>query len=52
LIERKFETNKIKILVKESVPSWNRFLMIIFLVIGINAFFWGILLGIKPNIFE
>lgn len=52
LIERKFETSKIKILVKESVPSWNRFLMIIFLVIGINAFFWGVLLGIKPNIFE
>ena len=51
LIKRKFETSKLKVLVKESVPGTNRFLMILSMVIGINAFFWGILIGIKPDLF-
>ena len=52
LIERKFETDKLKVLIKESVSSWNRPIMIISLLIGINAFFWGLLLGINPDIFS
>lgn len=47
---RKIETKSLKILVKQSVSTKHRLISIIGLVLGINGSFWGIMLGINPNL--
>lgn len=49
---RKTETKSLKILVKQSVSTKHRLISIIGLVLGVNGLFWGIIMGINPNIFE
>ena len=50
LSNRKTETKSLKILVKQSVSIKHRLISIVGLVLGVNGSFWGIILGINPNI--
>lgn len=50
--KRKAETRTLKILIKQSLSTKHRLILIIGLVIGINGLFWGLLIGIYPDIFH
>ncbi|TXD81295.1 hypothetical protein ESY86_17400 [Subsaximicrobium wynnwilliamsii] len=49
---RKTETKKLKILIKQSISTKDRLISIIGLALGINGLFWGLILGINPSMFE
>ncbi len=46
LFQKNIKSDSLKILLKETMPTKNRFFSIIGLVIGINAVIWGILIGL------
>jgi hypothetical protein len=50
--QSKIKPESIRVLIKETIPVKYRILSIVFLVIGINAFAWGIIIGINPNVFQ
>ncbi len=41
----------ITVSIQETITIGKKIFGIIFLVLGINASFWGIMLGINPNLF-
>ena len=44
-------SNNLKIIIKEAITPSKKLLSILFLVLGVNISFWGILLTINPNAF-
>jgi hypothetical protein len=49
---RQIETKSLKVLIKQSVSTKDRLIMILGFVFGINGLFWGVTIAINPTIFE
>jgi len=41
----------IEVLIKETIPISKKLLGIVFFILGLNMFFWGIILGVTPELF-
>ena len=46
MFQKEISPNNLKILLKETISTKNRFFSIVGLVIGVNALIWGILIGL------
>ena len=51
MLQSDIEPERIRILIKETLPFERIFLGIIFLVLGVNILVWGIILSFNPDIF-